>query len=190
MLKSILVSMVLVLVVNVQAAEEQWCIWDGQEYLKEMMIDGKKHWLQVVNELHQSETSQEVVGAYEAVGSCRFLSRNLGETASDVIAAYLDSYSLIVASRAYLKMDGGVEVVLPKAFYTAGTNQLLVFKDFYSMNRPVCEKQKQEMVDLGQQSQGIRFADVSAKTNTKGGVSVILNESSLSASYLGVCYFH
>lgn len=190
MFKSILFSVVALLAVNVQAADEQWCIWDGQEYLKDIMVDGKKHWLQAVKELHQSETSQDVSGAYEAVGSCRFLNRNLGETASDVIAAYLDSYSLIVASRAYLKIDGGVEVVLPKAFYTAGTNQLLVFKDFYSMNRPVCEKQKQEMLDLGQQSQGIRFADVSAKVNTNGGVSVILNESTLSASYLGVCYFH
>ena len=102
----------------------------------------------------------------------------------------LKSYTVIIPSRAYLKVDGGVEIILPQAFYTAGTNQLVVFKDFYSTNRPLCEKQKQEMKDLGEQSQGIRFADVSTKRNTYGGISVILNEQTPGASYLGVCYFH
>lgn len=188
-MKSFLFCVVAFVSFSAQAQDDQWCVWDGQEYIRQSMTDDKKNWLQVVNDLHGSDSSEDVTGIVAALGSCRFLDRKLGATASDVVEAYLNSYATIVATRAYLKVDGAVEVILPKAVYAAGTNQLLVFKDFYSTSRPVCEKQKEEMAELGQQSQGIRFADVSVKVDAHGGYPVILNEGTASSNYLGICYF-
>ncbi len=177
-------------------ALESWCIWDGEEYIKESMEQNKLHWLQAVYALHSADDSADVAtpvtgeAAFEGVGSCRFIDRNLGETAADVINAYVTSYSTIIATRAYLKMDASNEIVLPKAYYAAGTNWVHVEKDFYSMDRPMCEKQKAQMIDLGKNGSGIRFTDVEYKKNKHGGVSAIINANSPMANYLAVCHFN
>lgn len=174
---------------NSALALESWCIWDGEEYIKGQMTENKQHWLQAVYALHTADSSTDAE-AFEGVGSCRFIDRSLGGTAAEVISGYLNSYSLITATRAYLKMGDSNEIVMPEAFYAVGTNWVYVEKNFYSMNRPMCEKQKAQMVELGKNGQGIRFTDVEYKKNKFGGVSAVINANTPDTNQLGICHFN
>lgn len=192
-----LVLMTALLVTNSVLALENWCIWDGEEYIQASMKQNSQHWLQAVYALHTSDSSSDVNApqtpeamAFEGVGSCRFIDRSLGGTAKETIDAYVKSYSLIIATRAYLKMGASNEIVMPEAYYAAGTNWVYVAKNFYSMDRPVCEKQKAQMMELGKNGQGIRFTDVEYKKNSFGGVSALINANTPDTNYLGVCHFN
>lgn len=184
-------KLIMIVVVFVSAnsyADENWCIWDGEQYIKDRVVAGKV-WLEVVLDLH-TKGSAEVTSPFEGVGSCRFLDRNLGEKPADVIAAYVNGFSTIVATRAYLKMAESNEIVLPNAYYSAGNNWIHVNKDFYALDKVLCEKQKAQMTTLGQTAQGVRFSDVEFKTNSFGGVSAIINGNSPESNALGICHFH
>lgn len=200
MVKNLLVVAALFVSVNASALEE-WCIWDNEEYIKDSMEKNNLHWLEAVYGLHTSSESTDVAApvptptqpdplAFEGVGSCRFIDRSLAEKPADVITKYVASYSFIIPTRAYLKMGASNEIVIPKAFYSAGTNWIYVEKDFYSVDRPVCEKQKAQMIQLGKDSSGIRFNDVEIKKNKFGGVSVVINGADAGTNYLGLCHFH
>lgn len=170
---------------------QDWCIWDGEEYIKDNMQLSGKHWLQAVYELHSVDSSDvDSSSTFEGVGSCRFIDRSLGEKPLDVINNYVASFSYIIATRAYLRTGSANEIIIPEAFYSAGSNWVYVAKNFYSIDRPLCEKQKAQMVELAQQSQGIRFTDVEYKKNKFGGVSAVINGASPSTNYLGVCHFN
>lgn len=179
-------------------AQTDWCIWDGEEYIQEIMQKNSKHWLQAVYALHTADSSTELTtgtgsgtdGEFEGVGSCRFIDRSYAEDAGANIETYVEKGFSIVASRAYLKMGASNEIILPKAFYAAGTNWLYVEKDFYSVDRPTCEAQKAQMIQLGKDSSGIRFTDVQYKKNSYGGVSALINASTTGTNYLGVCHFN
>ncbi|MCC6138359.1 MAG: hypothetical protein IT287_06980 [Bdellovibrionaceae bacterium] len=187
---------ILVLLTSVTAgAAQDWCIWDGEEYIKEAMASGtenSKHWLQAVYELHTAESSADLDTAtpIEGVGSCRFIDRSLAEKPQDVINEYVKSYSVIIATRAYLKVGASNEIVIPEAYYSAGSNWIYVEKNFYAMDRPICEKQKAQMIQLGKEAQGIRFTDAEYKTNKFGGVSAVINGNTPGTNYLGVCHFN
>lgn len=198
MIRTFLMVVTLALTGTASAAQD-WCIWDGEEYIKESMEKNSYHWLQAVYALHTADDSvplsepnpaapDDVV--FEGVGSCRFIDRALAETAQDVITKYVASYSFIIPTRAYLKMAASNEIVIPKAFYAAGTNWVYVEKDFYSMDRPVCEQQKAQMIQTGKDSSGIRFTDVEFRKNAHGGVSAVINANEPGTNYLGVCHFH
>ncbi len=179
-------------------AQADWCIWDGEEYIQDIMKSENKHWLQAVYSIHTADTSMEITAGtgtttdeeFEGVGSCRFFDRSLAENAGDAINAYVEKGFSIVATRAYLKLAASSEIVLPKAFYAAGTNWLYVEKDFYSVDRPTCEAQKAQMIQLGKDSSGIRFTDVEYKKNNEGGISAIINANTPGTNYLGVCHFN
>lgn len=197
MFKNLLVAVVVFASVSAQA--EDWCIWDGEEYIQTIMQNEGKHWLQAVYGLHTDSNSTDITADpaaqpgdtnYEGVGSCRFIDRAYAENAGDAINIFVEKGYSIIATRAYLKMAASNEIVLPKAFYAAGTNWLYVEKDFYSMDRPVCEAQKAQMIQLGKDSSGIRFTDVEYKRNANGGVSAIINANTPGTNYLGVCHFN
>ena len=88
MLKCILFCAVVLLASHVQATQEPWCAWDGQEYVKKMMNESGKHWLQVVSDLHNNGSDINEEDVISVVGSCRFLKRGLGTTSQDVIEEY------------------------------------------------------------------------------------------------------
>jgi hypothetical protein len=178
-----------VLFSNPVFALESWCVWDGEEYIKEQMTQNKQHWLEAVYALHTADSTSDIE-SFEGVGSCRFIDRSLGGTVAEAISGYLNSYSLITATRAYLKIGASNEIVMPEAFYAAGTNWVYVEKNFYAMNRPVCEKQKAQMVELGKNAQGIRFTDVEYKKNQFGGVSAVINANTTDTNSLGICHFN
>lgn len=172
-------------------ATSDWCIWDGEEYIQEMMTASGTSWMEVVYNLHVDKDSADLSADFSGVGSCRFMDRTLGDTAQDVITNYIKEGSYIVPTRAYLKINGAnTDLVIPYAFYSAGSNWLYVQKDFYSMDRPACEKQMAQMIELGQSADGIRFVDVEYKKNTYGGVTALVNGKSPDANYLGICHFH
>jgi hypothetical protein len=190
MMKSAVLFLSLFVSTNVFAASD-WCIWDGEEYLKEV-VNSENTWMEAVYDLHVADDSTDV-GEFEGVGSCRFMDRTLGATPQDVLNKYVDkdTFSFIIPSRAYLKISlNSQEMVLPAAFYSAGSNWVYVEKDFYSVNRPVCEKQKDQMITLGQSASGIRFTDIEYKMNRHGGVSAVVNTNSPDSNYLGICHFH
>lgn len=192
------VMAVVVAFISLSAQAQDWCIWDGEEYIQEIMQKQNKHWLQAVYALHTAEDSTEVTAGtgtttdseFEAVGSCRFIDRSFAEDTGENINAYVEKGFSIIATRAYLKMSASSEIVLPKAFYAAGTNWLYVEKDFYSVDRPTCEEQKAQMIQLGKDSSGIRFTDVQYRKNSYGGVSAIINAETPGTNYLGICHFH
>lgn len=191
------VAAVLFVATSASAQDTDWCVWDGEDYLK-TAVTGKNgvHWLTAVYNLHTDKDTVDLNTDFEGVGSCRFIDRALGDTAENTIGAYLKSVTAdIIPSRAYLKWAAGAPgeatIVLPTAYYSAATNWLVVQKDFYSMNRPQCEKQVKQMVDIGQNSSGgIRFGDTSVKKHKNGGISVIIDENTFSTNYFGVCHFH
>lgn len=193
-MRSLIASFVVGLTIIASASQTtpSWCIWDGEEYLKAPVLDQGRFWMDVVHNLHVNgeELSQE--NSFEGVGSCRFIPRSLGPNASDAIKSYIDHGHEIIPTRAYLSVDGnGTKFVVPNAQYAAGTNFLFFTKDFYSMDRPVCLAQQKTMIEIGQNTGGLRVNDIVIRKNQFGGVSVVLFENNqFESSYYGVCHFH
>ncbi|MBY0315125.1 MAG: hypothetical protein K2Q26_06375 [Bdellovibrionales bacterium] len=192
-------SFVLILLtsLNVFAANQnvshQWCIWEGEEYLKGPVLDEGQFWMRVVYDLHQKPNNEDYNVSpidFEGIGSCRFIPRSLGPNVDSAITAYLDKGSEIIPSRAYLDLRLGTKFLVPRATYAAGTNLIFIEKDFYSMDPPACKAQKAGMIELGRNSAGIRVDDIVIRKHDKGGVTAILFEKSASESlYYGVCHF-
>lgn len=172
---------------------QQWCIWEGEEYLKDPVINEGQFWMRVVYNLHQQQNNEDYnSGAidFEGIGSCRFIPRSLGPNVDSAITAYLEKGSEIIPSRAYLDLRLGTKFLVPRATYAAGTNLIFIEKDFYSMDPPACKAQKAGMIELGRNSAGIRVDDIVIRKHDKGGVTAILFEKSASESlYYGVCHF-
>lgn len=173
-----------------QSPTHQWCIWEGEEYLKAPVLNQGRFWMQVVYDLHTQGSEINKSDDFEGVGSCRFIPRSLGPNVAEAISAYLQKGVTIIPSRAYIKIDGDVKFVLPQAEYMAGTNLLVFNKDFYSLDVKACHEQKTDMIKMGQNSGSLRVDDIVFKKNVYGGVSaVVFEKSSAQSLYYGVCHF-
>lgn len=166
------------------------CIWEGEEHLKDAVIGNKIHWLEAAYTVHKNGGDQPI--AFEGVGSCRFVKRDLGLTADAVVANYIKNPLTIVPTRAYVKIEGGAtKFVIPSAVYSKSTNYLFIKKDFYNLSdKNMCSKQMDDMITLGQAAQDLDLADLEIKGNEYEGITAVINANSPEATYLGVCSFH
>jgi len=192
-MKTLLFSALMFVAATAGATDyENSCIWKGEEYLKKAVLDEGTQWVQAVYNLYAEDDAAAPTEAFEGVGSCRFIPRNLGATAAEAIKAHVEKGIVIIPTKAYLTYDGAVtKVVIPSASYAAGTNYLFVQKDFYNSNdKAMCDKQMEDTVTLGQSSSDLGLKDAVAKKHSLGGVAMLINENEPSANYLGICHFH
>lgn len=191
-MRSVLFSIIVLLAASSQAATDTFsnaCFWKGEENIKKSVIEDKLMWLEAVYLAH--ETGGDTPAAFEGIGSCRFVPRTLGETSEDVIKNHIEKGYVITATRAYLKIEGGVKkVVIPSATYAAGTNYLFVKKDFYSMNNvELCMDQQKQVETIGKAAKDLGLTDIQFSGNDYG-VTAIINGDSPEANLFGICNFH
>ena len=173
---------------NTFASIDNACYWDGEEAVKEYVLDGDNYWIDVIN--YYYDHGQDVKADFEGVGSCRFISSSLGDTADAAVAAFEKaSFAPIIASRAYFKISGTTMKLVVASAKVNGTSVTFA-SDFYADDRPVCLTQRQDMINVGRASAGLDMLSLSAKKSQEGSIAVLITPTATTTDQYGICNFH